>query len=239
MLPQAGAIQKIQEDVSVKTVFLQGLVASAAPVFFASIAERWKTTTVFVLDDNDEAGYFYNDLKTVAMPQEGEDRVADVLFFPSSYRRAVKYGQRDAGNEILRTEVLTRLSALASEKDGTRPLYIVTDPSALSELVVSRKQLDERRLTLSVGQHIDIIEVEKTLRSFGFTETDYVYEPGQFAVRGSIVDVYSYSNELPFRIDFFGDDIETIRTFEVETQLSDEKLKRVEIVTELRVLSGG
>ena len=237
MLPQAGAIQKIQEDVSVKTVFLQGLVASAAPVFFASIAERWKTTTVFVLNDNDEAGYFYNDLKTVAMPQEGEDRVADVLFFPSSYRRAVKYGQRDAGNEILRTEVLTRLSALASEKDGTRPLYIVTDPSALSELVVSRKQLDERRLTLSVGQHIDIIEVEKTLRSFGFTETDYVYEPGQFAVRGSIVDVYSYSNELPFRIDFFGDDIETIRTFEVETQLSDEKLKRVEIVPELMILS--
>ena len=237
MLPQAGAIQKIQEDVSVKTVFLQGLVASAAPVFFASIAERWKTTTVFVLNDNDEAGYFYNDLKTVAMPQEGEDRVADVLFFPSSYRRAVKYGQRDAGNEILRTEVLTRLSALASEKDGTRPLYIVTDPSALSELVVSRKQLDERRLTLSVGQHIDVIEVEKTLRSFGFTETDYVYEPGQFAVRGSIVDVYSYSNELPFRIDFFGDDIETIRTFEVETQLSDEKLKRVEIVPELMILS--
>lgn len=237
MLPQAGAIQKIQEDVSVKTVFLQGLVASAAPVFFASIAERWKTTTVFVLNDNDEAGYFYNDLKTVAMPQEGDDRVADVLFFPSSYRRAVKYGQRDAGNEILRTEVLTRLSALASEKDGTRPLYIVTDPSALSELVVSRKQLDERRLTLSVGQHIDIIEVEKTLRSFGFTETDYVYEPGQFAVRGSIVDVYSYSNELPFRIDFFGDDIETIRTFEVETQLSDEKLKRVEIVPELMILS--
>ena len=237
MLPQAGAIQKIQEDVSVKTVFLQGLVASAAPVFFASIAERWKTTTVFVLNDNDEAGYFYNDLKTVAMPQEGEDRVADVLFFPSSYRRAVKYGQRDAGNEILRTEVLTRLSALASEKDGTRPLYIVADPSALSELVVSRKQLDERRLTLSVGQHIDIIEVEKPLRSFGFTETDYVYEPGQFAVRGSIVDVYSYSNELPFRIDFFGDDIETIRTFEVETQLSDEKLKRVEIVPELMILS--
>ena len=237
MLPQAGAIQKIQEDVSVKTVFLQGLVASAAPVFFASIAERWKTTTVFVLNDNDEAGYFYNDLKTVAMPQEGEDRVADVLFFPSSYRRAVKYGQRDAGNEILRTEVLTRLSALASEKDGTRPLYIVTDPSALSELVVSKKQLDERRLTLSVGQHIDIIEVEKTLRSFGFTETDYVYEPGQFAVRGSIVDVYSYSNELPFRIDFFGDDIETIRTFEVETQLSDEKLKRVEIVPELMIRS--
>ena len=237
MLPQAGAIQKIQKDKSIRTVFLQGLVASAAPMFFASIAERWKTTTVFVLNDNDEAGYFYNDLKTIAMPADGEGKVAEVLFFPSSYRRAVKYGQRDAGNEILRTEVLTRLSALASDADNALPLYIVTEPSALSELVVSKKQLDERRLTLTVDQHIDIVEVEKTLRSFGFTETDYVYEPGQFAVRGSIIDVYSFSNELPFRIDFFGDDIETIRNFEVETQLSTEKLTRVEIVPELTTMS--
>ena len=237
MLPQAGAIQKIQKDNSIRTVFLQGLVASAAPMFFASIAERWKTTTVFVLNDNDEAGYFYNDLKTIAMPADGEGKVAEVLFFPSSYRRAVKYGQRDAGNEILRTEVLTRLSALASGADNALPLYIVTEPSALSELVVSKKQLDERRLTLTIDQHIDIVEVEKTLRSFGFTETDYVYEPGQFAVRGSIIDVYSFSNELPFRIDFFGDDIETIRNFEVETQLSTEKLTRVEIVPELTTMS--
>ncbi len=237
MLPQAGAIQKIQKDKSIRTVFLQGLVASAAPMFFASIAERWKTTTVFVLNDNDEAGYFYNDLKTIAMPTDGEGKVAEVLFFPSSYRRAVKYGQRDAGNEILRTEVLTRLSALASGADNALPLYIVTEPSALSELVVSKKQLDERRLTLTVDQHIDIVEVEKTLRSFGFMETDYVYEPGQFAVRGSIIDVYSFSYELPFRIDFFGDDIETIRNFEVETQLSTEKLTRVEIVPELTTMS--
>ena len=237
MLPQAEAVRKVQEDASVKTVFLQGLVASAAPVFFASVAERWKATTVFVLNDSDEAGYFYNDLRTVAMPEDGEDRVADVLFYPSAYRRAVKYGQRDAGNEILRTEVLTRLSALASEKERPLPLFIVTEPSALAELVVSKRQLDERRLTLAVGQHTGIVEVEKTLRSFGFSETDYVYEPGQFAMRGSIIDVYSYSNELPFRIDFFGDDIETVRTFEVETQLSDRKLERVEIVPELTTLS--
>ena len=237
MLPQAEAVRKVQEDASVKTVFLQGLVASAAPVFFASVAERWKATTVFVLNDSDEAGYFYNDLRTVAMPEDGEDRVADVLFYPSAYRRAVKYGQRDAGNEILRTEVLTRLSALDSEKERPLPLFIVTEPSALAELVVSKRQLDERRLTLAVGQHTGIVEVEKTLRSFGFSETDYVYEPGQFAVRGSIIDVYSYSNELPFRIDFFGDDIETVRTFEVETQLSDRKLERVEIVPELTTLS--
>ena len=238
-LPQVGALIKTQEDKSIKTIFLQGLVASAAPMLFASIAEKWKKTTVFVLNDNDEAGYFYNDLKTIAMPDDNKDKVAEVLFFPSSYRRAVKYGQRDAGNEILRTEVLTRLSALTTEKEdsSTLPLYIVTEPSALSELVVSKKQLDERRLTLTVEQHIDIVEVERTLRSFGFSETDYVYEPGQFAVRGSIIDVYSFSSELPFRVDFFGDDIETIRTFEVESQLSNEKLKRIEIVPELATLS--
>ena len=238
-LPQVGALIKTQEDKSIKTIFLQGLVASAAPMLFASIAEKWKKTTVFVLNDNDEAGYFYNDLKTIAMPDDNKDKVAEVLFFPSSYRRAVKYGQRDAGNEILRTEVLTRLSALTTEKEdsSTLPLYIVTEPSALSEMVVSPKQLDERRLTLTVEQHIDIVEVERTLRSFGFSETDYVYEPGQFAVRGSIIDVYSFSSELPFRVDFFGDDIETIRTFEVESQLSNEKLKRIEIVPELATLS--
>ena len=238
-LPQVGALIKTQEDKSIKTIFLQGLVASAAPMLFASIAEKWKKTTVFVLNDNDEAGYFYNDVKTIAMPDDNKDKVAEILFFPSSYRRAVKYGQRDAGNEILRTEVLTRLSALTTEKEesSTLPLYIVTEPSALSELVVSKKQLDERRLTLTVDQHIDIVEVERTLRSFGFSETDYVYEPGQFAVRGSIIDVYSFSSELPFRVDFFGDDIETIRTFEVESQLSNEKLKRIEIVPELATLS--
>ena len=238
-LPQVGALIKTQEDKSIKTIFLQGLVASAAPMLFASIAEKWKKTTVFVLNDNDEAGYFYNDLKTIAMPDDNKDKVAEVLFFPSSYRRAVKYGQRDAGNEILRTEVLTRLSALTTEKEdsSTLPLYIVTEPSALSEMVVSPKQLDERRLTLTVDQHIDIVEVERTLRSFGFSETDYVYEPGQFAVRGSIIDVYSFSSELPYRVDFFGDDIETIRTFEVESQLSNEKLKRIEIVPELATLS--
>ena len=238
ILPQVGAITKIQEDQQVRSIFLQGLVASAAPMFFAAIAERWKKTIVFVLNDSEEAGYFYNDLKTIVMPEDSKDSTAEVLFFPSSYRRAVKYGQRDAGNEILRTEVLTRLSALATEKETANrlPLYIVTDPSALSELVVSKRQLDERHLSLSVNQHIDIVEVEKTLRSFGFTETDYVYEPGQFAVRGSIIDVYSYSGELPYRIDFFGDDIETIRTFEVESQLSSKKLEHIEVVPELATL---
>lgn len=155
----------------------------------------------------------------------------DVLFFPSSYRRAVKYGQRDAASEILRTEVLSRLSRRKTEKDSS--LYIVSCPEAVSELVVSKKRLDERTLTLSAGQTVDLVGVQRTLRDFGFSEVDYVYEPGQFAVRGSIMDVYSFSSEWPFRIDFFGNEIDTIRTFEVQDQLSRDKRDTVEIVPEL------
>ena len=223
-LPQCGAlIQALGQD-SVRTLFLQGLSASAAPVLFSTVAGKICKTVVFILQDADEAGYFYHDLTQIM----GQD---DVLFFPSSYRRAVKYGQRDAASEILRTEVLSRLSRRRTEKQSS--LYIVSCPEAVSELVVSKTRLDERTLTLSAGQTVDLVEVQRTLREFGFSEVDYVYEPGQFAVRGSIMDVYSFSSEWPFRIDFFGNEIDTIRTFEVQDQLSRDKRDTVEIVPEL------
>ena len=154
-------------------------------MFFAGFATRQHSTILFILQDNDEAGYFYHDLTQVM----GHD---DVLFYPSSYRRAVKYGQRDAANEILRTEVLTRLSVVegGAEKEG-RPTYIVTCPEALSELVVSKHKLDERTLTMRVGQTIDVSRLVTMLRDLGFQMQEYVYEPGQFALRGSILDVYS------------------------------------------------
>ena len=238
VLPQGNALIKTMGEKSVRTIFLQGLLASATPMFFASIVKRWQKTVLFVLNDNDEAGYFYNDLKTIAMPDDANEQTAEVLFFPSSYRRAVKYGQRDAGNEILRTEVLSRLSVINEEKTTySLPLCIVTEPSALAELVVAKHKLDEHTLSISVGKAIDLTETEKTLRSYGFQQVDYVYEPGQFAVRGSILDVYSFSSELPYRIDFFGNDVDTIRTFEVETQLSKDKKEKVEIVPELATLS--
>ena len=238
VLPQGNALIKTMEEKSVRTIFLQGLLASATPMFFASIVKRWQKTILFVLNDNDEAGYFYNDLKTIAMPDDANEQTAEVLFFPSSYRRAVKYGQRDAGNEILRTEVLSRLSVISEAKaTSSLPLCIVTEPSALAELVVAKHKLDEHTLSICVGQTINLTETEKTLRSYGFQQVDYVYEPGQFAVRGSILDVYSFSSELPYRIDFFGNDVDTIRTFEVETQLSKDKKEKVEIVPELATLS--
>lgn len=207
-----------------RTVFLQGLVASAPAVLFASVFQQLRRTTLFILDDADEAGYFYHDLTQIL----GEN---GAYFFPSSYRRAVKYGQRDAGNEILRTEVLARLAAM--EGESTRGMMVVTYPEALAELVVSKKKLHSRILKIFTGQLIDPTDVVRTLREYGFQETDYVYEPGQFARRGSILDVYSYSSEYPFRIDFFGDEVDTIRTFEVEDQLSKEKREAIEIVPEL------
>ena len=217
--PQANALFDLLKKKSVHSVFLQGLVCSSASVFFGSLQAKMKRTVLFVLNDADEAGYFYHDL-TQMLGQES------VFFFPSSYRRAIKYGQRDAANEILRTEVLARLSAC-------KQIFIVSYPDALAELVVSKQILDERILKLAVGQQTAQVDIVHQLRDFGLQETDYVYEPGQFAVRGSILDVYSYSCEYPFRIDFFGDEIDTIRTFNIEDQLSKDKRDAIEIVPEL------
>ena len=234
-LPQCGAFLKAINDESVRHVFLSGLLASSAPVFFSAVAERVNgkknsklntLTAVFVLQDNEEAGYFYHDLTQILGTE-------NVLFFPSSYRRAVKYGQRDAANEILRTETLSRLSA----QTAGDTLYVVTCPEALSELVVSKRRLDERTINIAVGDIVDFADLGRKMREFGFKEVDYVYEPGQFAMRGSIIDVYSYSSELPFRLDFFGDEVDTIRTFEVADQLSKESKQQVRIVPELAQLT--
>ena len=226
-LPQVGALADTLRKKSVKTVFLDGLMCSSAPMLFAALktvmSKSRPSVLLFILQDADEAGYFYHDLVQLL----GDD---GVLFFPSSYRRAVKYGQRDAANEILRTEVLSSLSTLASRSSS---LYVVTYPEAVAELVVSKRQLDDRMLVLQQGQTVEVDNTIATLRQLGFREVDYVYEPGQFALRGSILDVYSYSSEQPFRIDFFGDDIDSIRTFEVDTQLSKDKRDQVEIVPEL------
>jgi transcription-repair coupling factor (superfamily II helicase) len=236
--PKVGALAKALENSGIKTIFMEGLVASATPLLFSALALKSENNPdrqdggstnyakiLFILNDADEAGYFYHDLTQVM----GEKQV---LFFPSSFRRSVKYAQRDSANEILRTEVLSRLSAVSgrSEKEA---LYVVSYPEAVAELVISRQILDERTLELHVGEHVDVRFIEETLRTFGFTQEDYVYEPGQYAVRGSIIDVFSFSSEYPYRIDFFGDDVDSIRTFEVQTQLSRDKKEYIKIVPEL------
>ena len=230
--PQSAALAKMLGDKSVDTAYIGRASASAVPVLFASVARSVGRLCLFVLDDTEEAGYFYHDLTQMLGNR-------DVLFFPSSYRRQVKYGQRDSANEILRTEVLGRLLAASSSStlgEAGGALYVVTCPEALSELVVSRRKLDERTVILDAGSMHDIVRLGRQLRELGFSEVDYVYEPGQFAVRGSILDVFSFSSEYPFRIDFFGDEIDSIRTFEVQSQLSRDKRERVEIVPEVATL---
>ena len=213
------------ENSSVRTVFLGGLHASASPLFFSGYLQKAAGTTVFILNDLEEAGYFYHDLTQI----NGEEQV---LFFPSSYRRAIKYGQKDAANEILRTEVLSRL------QKGD-PLAIVTYPDAIAEKVMSHGELTARTLKVSVGEHTEVDTIMDILADLGFERVDYVYEPGQYALRGSIVDVFSFSSEYPYRIDFFGDEVDSIRTFEVETQLSRERKDSIAIVPELNVSGSG
>ena len=223
--PNTAGLAALLEDSSVRTIFLGGLHASAAPLFISSFIRENKQTFVFILGDQEEAGYFYHDLTKV----NGEE---NILFFPSSYRRAVKYGQKDAANEILRTEVLSRL-----QKGDT--LCIVTYPDALAEKVVSQEELTDKTLKLSVGEHVDTEFIAEVLTGYGFEHVDYVYEPGQYAVRGSIIDVFSFASEFPYRIDFFGDEVDSIRTFEVENQLSKEKKQSVAIVPELTKSTDG
>ena len=223
--PNSKVMASVLKDGSAKTIYLGGVHASCVSLFFSAFIKENPSVYVFVLNDSEEAGYFYHD-----MVQANGD--ADILFFPSSYRRAIKYGQKDAANEILRTEVLSRLE----KKDN---VAVVTYPEALAEKVVSKKLLTDKTVSLKVGQNVETDAIAAQLVSLGFDHVDYVYEPGQFATRGSILDVFSFASEYPYRIDFFGDEIDSIRTFEVESQLSKEKKTTVNIVPELTgVISG-
>ena len=225
-MPQVAALAKVMGDSKSRNIFLDGLLASSSALLFGSLTTKCKTKIMFVMQDADEAGYLYHDLTQILGDKQ-------VLFFPSSYRRAVKYGQKDSANEILRTETLCEIKNEEDNKKKDSSLFIVSYPEAMAELVVSHNSMDSRMLTLAKGEEKPMNDIVSTLRDFGFSEVDYVYEPGQFARRGSILDVFSFSSEYPFRIDFFGDEIDTIRTFEVENQLSKDKCDNVTIVPEL------
>ena len=222
--PASKGLIALMDNASVKTIFLEGTHASCASLFASAIIKNHPGVNLFILNDQEEAGYFYHD-----MVQANGDE--DILFLPSSYRRAIKYGQKDSANEILRTEVLSRLERKV-------PVTVVSYPEALAEKVVSPKTLSDKTLCLKVGQQIETDKIAEELVGYGFEHVDYVYEPGQFATRGSIVDVYSFASEYPYRIDFFGDEIDSIRTFEVDSQLSKEKKESISIVPEMAQTDG-
>ena len=207
-----------------REIWLSGLQASSAPLLFAALPlckpQALAHPFVFVLGDEEEAGYFYHDLTQIL----GNN---DVLIFPSGKKRSAREQRKDSAGEILRTEVLTRLSSQSAAS-----LYIVTHPEALDESVPPPAELQRDTLTISVGMHVDTKFVRDTLQEYGFHHVDYVYEPGQYATRGSIIDVYSYTSEYPYRIDFFGNEVDTIRTFDIQSQTSIERKQHINIIPE-------
>ncbi|MDR3267353.1 MAG: transcription-repair coupling factor, partial [Tannerella sp.] len=207
-------------SLSEKNITLSGLNGSGKSLVTTALYKRKAGVFLCLLNDIEDAGYFYNDIAQLL-----DNR--NVYFFPSAYHRHIKYGHIDLANEILRTEVL----GLLQEEKNT--MIIVSYPDAVSEKVLSKKVLQENTLMIHNGEKLDIMFVSDVLDNYGFEHTDYVYEPGQYAMRGSILDIFSFSNEYPFRIDFFGDEVESIRSFEVETQLSKEKLAEVRIIPEI------
>lgn len=203
----------------VNSISVKGLHGSSSAMFATSLFKKYPSTYLYILNDAESAGYFYHDVTQII----GAD---DVLFFPSAFKRAIKYGQLDAANEVLRTETLSRL------QEENKSLLIISYPDALAEKTVSSEQLREQTLTVSEGEQVDAEFISEVLESYGFKYVDYVYEPGQYAQRGSILDVFSFSAEFPFRIDFFGDEVETIRNFELDSQLSKERFNEIRIVPE-------
>lgn len=175
---------------------------------------------LLVADSMDDAGYLYNDLVKLLGDKA-------VMIFPSGYRRDIKYGQVDPPQQILRTETLSHWSS----DPGLR--FVVSYPEAMAEKVASRQKLTDKTITLTVGQEIDLGQTRRWLLDNGFLPVDYVYEPGHFAIRGSILDIFGYSGELPYRIDLFGDEIESIRRFNIETQLSEEKVDSVAVTADI------
>ena len=211
------AVESAVNDNSCRRISLYGLAGSSAPMLMSALPSRGRPMLV-IGDSLDDAGYLYHDLSRVL----GESAV---LMFPSGYKRSIKYGQVDPPSQIMRTEVLNHWF------DDPSLRYVVTYPEALAEHVATRDTIEAHTLQLAVGSTVDLAETEKWLRENGFQEVDYVYDPGHFAVRGSILDIYGYSCEEPFRIDFFGDEIESIRTFNIETQLSESKHDRISITS--------
>nr|WP_321453041.1 transcription-repair coupling factor [uncultured Carboxylicivirga sp.] len=201
-----------------KSIYLNGLVGSAKAVLMASFLNEGPH--LIIMNDREEAAYAYSDLVQLTSQKL-------VSFLPSSFKRSPEYGQKDSQNVLLRTEALSHLH---SDKSN---LFVLTYPEALIEKVISADELDNNRLLIKKGDQLDISFITEVLTEYNFQRVDFVFEPGQYSVRGSIIDVYSFSDEDPYRIDFFGDEVDSIRKFNLENQLSKEMIDNVVIVPNL------
>lgn len=196
---------------------LKGLVGSSFSIVVSEIFKSAEKPFLLIFDDKEEAAYYLNDLEQLINDK-------DVLFYPGSYRRPYQIEETNNANVLLRAEVLNRINS------RKKPCIIVTYPDALFEKVVTKKELEKNTLKIAVGNELSIDFVNEVLFEYKFKRVDFVTEPGEFSVRGGIIDVFSFSHDEPYRIEFFGDEVDSIRTFDVETQLSTEKIKKVSII---------
>ena len=216
-------IETINED-KIGKIRVEGLSGSSRAMVLSLVFHKTQTTHVVIIPEKEDAAYFYNDLVSIV----GDD---SVFFFPSTYKRSVQYEQTEPANIVLRTEVLNHLAS------GKRKGIVVTYPESAMEKVVSRKNLKKNTFSINKGDKISLEFLEEILHEYNFVRTDFVYEPGQYSIRGSIADVFSYSADLPYRIDFFGEEVDTIRSFNTDNQLSVSIHKNISIIPNIQDLS--
>ncbi|WP_452601477.1 transcription-repair coupling factor [Pontimicrobium sp. MEBiC06410] len=212
-------LQKLQTAIAQteQKTHIKGLIGSALSFVISESFKNAAKPFLLIFNDKEEAAFYLNDLEQLL-------NTKDVLFYPGSYRRPYQIEETDNANILLRAEVLNRIN---SQK---KPALIVTYPDALFEKVVTRKELERNTLKITIGDNLSIDFVNEVLFEYKFKRVDFVTEPGEFSVRGGIVDVFSFSHDEPYRIEFFGDEVDSIRTFDVETQLSNEQIKKIGII---------
>lgn len=208
-------LQALQQDNN--QFQISNLVGSSLSFVISETFKQADKPYLLIFNDKEEAAYYLNDLEQLLGDK-------NVLFYPGSYRRPYQIEETDNANVLLRAEVLNRINS------RKKPAIIVTYPTALFEKVVTKKELEKNTLKISVGENVSLDFVNEILFEYNFNRVDFVTEPGDFSVRGGIIDVFSFSHDEPYRIEFFGDEIDSIRTFDVETQLSNEKLNKVSII---------
>lgn len=225
--PQVVQMADVLKDQPTPRIFLQGLAGSSYAMIIAATFHHLQRHHLVILNDAEAAAYFYNDLETLFQEKSQPYEKKNTLFFPTVYKRHFEFDKPDRTNMLMRSEVMSRL--VTSQKK----LIVVTYAEALSEKVVRKKVLTRNTLKLQVGENVSLDFIADVLVEYGFDREDFVYEPGQFSIRGGIIDVFSFANDYPFRLEFFGEELESIRSFDPSTQLSLDKMDRITILPDL------
>ena len=203
---------------------MKGLVGSGLSFRLATAFKKLKKTTLLILENSEQAAYYLNDMEGLLKPTE-------VLYFPASYRQAYNPEATDNANVLLRSEVLKKIS------NSKKPQLIISYPDAIFEKVISQQTLKKKTLQVNKGDLLNLDFINETLFEYGFDRVNFVTQPGEFSVRGGIIDVFSFSHQHPYRIEFFGDEVESLRSFDVNTQLSIGILDKLDLLPNTSLIS--